>query len=178
MNYLLQTEIISHSLHDLLFSIFYSVAVFTIRQQKLFSPKSTIIFELLNLIYFQSYIPSLQFLALFILTDFLVIYLDICLPPSPLSSDHVTTPILSFIGLSFVHSLCVSLPHQIALKLGPKILPWKYPHIAFSYKQISIMSLLLFSRSALSGSLGPHGLKQTTFLVLHYLLELIQTHIH
>ena len=40
------------------------------------------------------------------------------------------------------------------------------------------MSLLLFSRSALSGSLGPHGLKQTTFLVLHYLLELIQTHIH
>ena len=39
------------------------------------------------------------------------------------------------------------------------------------------MSLLLFSRSALSDSLGPHGLKQTTFLVLHYLLELVQTHV-
>ena len=39
------------------------------------------------------------------------------------------------------------------------------------------MSLLLFSRSALFDSLGPHGLKQTTFLVLHYLMELVQTHI-
>ena len=40
------------------------------------------------------------------------------------------------------------------------------------------MSLLLFSHSVLSDSLGPLGLKQTTFLVPHCLLELAQTHVH
>ena len=41
-----------------------------------------------------------------------------------------------------------------------------------------IPPMLLFSHSVISESLQPHGLQHTSFPVLHYLLELAQTHVH
>ena len=40
------------------------------------------------------------------------------------------------------------------------------------------MGYLLFSHSAMSDSLRPHGLQELGFLVLHHLLELAHTHVH
>ena len=38
--------------------------------------------------------------------------------------------------------------------------------------------VLLFSGSVISDSLHAHGLQHTSFLVLHHLPELAQTHVH
>ena len=38
--------------------------------------------------------------------------------------------------------------------------------------------LLLFSRSVVSSSFRPHALQHTRFPVLHYLSELVETHVH
>ena len=38
--------------------------------------------------------------------------------------------------------------------------------------------LLLFSRQVVSSSLQPHDLQHAMFPVLHYLLQLAQTHVH
>ena len=48
----------------------------------------------------------------------------------------------------------------------------------YFYKRSQQRAWLLFTHSVLSDSLWPHGLQHTWFLVLHYLPEFAQTHVH